>query len=1002
MFGLLQRRSRRRRLATGHRQSLKALGLAYLVLGDVNRAVPVLEEAADRPRPDAHILSDLSAAYLARATRNSQPQDFANALTAAERAVKLDPGLAEGWFNRACALERLSLSEEARQAWQDYLKVDDRSGWAEEARNRMKAAGAPPQSGTVDDDRRAVERVANGGAGAATVADIVKTSPQAVREWAEHQLLVVWPRLILSGRFSEAGALVFRIKPLTDVLARERDDAFLAEALSVVIRVSTDERRARSLASAHQKYQAASDASFNDHIVESTKLIQDVLAPLDEAHSPFAESARRLDAVGSYYANDLTGALTKATAVVAYAKAHRDSELRGLAYRLQGLVHVVQGEFASALDSNEAALKCFQVSGDLANEASIQSSLAENFQLIGATDQAWQAHFAALSRIGTVRERNVRHVILQGASIAALRDDMPEVALHLQQAALDNAYQWGRPPAVITGHITRAQIYSRLSQPQGVALDLLEAHRYARNIQDPLLVARNEARILLASGETAARERPDEAIETLSSALSYFERTGTSWPLASVYLARGRAQLAAHRDQLAEQDFLAGIQVFERMRSSLTSESLRTSYFEQPWDLFSEMIRLQVTRGNPGRALVFAEQARARTLLEAIDNRNDAAPAAPAAVQKLLPRGVAVLYYAALDDRLLIWLLTADRQDFVETSVRQADVTRILERYHSDAGSDLRNTSSLMALYDVLIRPIQAHLPDRNALLIVPDGVLHAVPFAALIRREDHRYLVEDHALATSPSLTIIERSIAQRAVAVDGLTRALVLGDPQVGVEGLARLPEASREAREIANLYSHPDLLTDSDATKARFIDSAGSYEVVHFAGHGISNDEYPSLSRLLLAGVDESSRSLFAQDIARMRFDRTQLVVLAACRTSTGRIRRGEGVLSLARPFIAAGVPTVVATLWDVDDRTESPPAGGVSSRAPTRRAGGGRAALRATCRACRPQPDPSRTGELGHVHNHRRVAVARLLECEGFVRTAITPYQLSNDVNTLEVV
>ena len=115
----------------------------------------------------------------------------------------------------------------------------------------------------------------------------------------------------------------------------------------------------------------------------------------------------------------------------------------------------------------------------------------------------------------------MRHVILQGASIAALRDDMPEVALHLQQAALDNAYQWGRPPAVITGHFTRAEIYSRLSQPQGVALDLLEAHRYARNIQDPLLVARNEARILLARGETAARERPDEAIETLSSALSY-------------------------------------------------------------------------------------------------------------------------------------------------------------------------------------------------------------------------------------------------------------------------------------------------------------------------------------------------------------------------------------------------------------------------------------------------------------------------------------------------
>ncbi len=91
-----------------------------------------------------------------------------------------------------------------------------------------------------------------------------------------------------------------------------------------------------------------------------------------------------------------------------------------------------------------------------------------------------------------------------------------------------------------------------------------------------------------------------------------------------------------------------------------------------------------------------------------------------------------------------------------------------------------------------------------------------------------------------------------------------------------------------------------------------------VVHFAGHGVSNDDAPALSRLLLAGPGRSDRSLFAHEIAAMRFAHTDLVVLAACRTSAGRIRRGEGVMSLARPFIAAGVPTVVASLWDVDDR------------------------------------------------------------------------------------
>jgi CHAT domain-containing protein len=131
--------------------------------------------------------------------------------------------------------------------------------------------------------------------------------------------------------------------------------------------------------------------------------------------------------------------------------------------------------------------------------------------------------------------------------------------------------------------------------------------------------------------------------------------------------------------------------------------------------------------------------------------------------------------------------------------------------------------------------------------------------------------------------------------------------------------LPDAEREARDIADLYADPALLVNEAATKARFVSLAGSYDVVHFAGHALSNDDYPGLSHLLLSGsTGQADGTLFAHEITRMKFDRTRLVVLAACRTSAGRIRRGEGVFSLARPFLAAGVPTVVASLWDVDDR------------------------------------------------------------------------------------
>ena len=144
------------------------------------------------------------------------------------------------------------------------------------------------------------------------------------------------------------------------------------------------------------------------------------------------------------------------------------------------------------------------------------------------------------------------------------------------------------------------------------------------------------------------------------------------------------------------------------------------------------------------------------------------------------------------------------------------------------------------------------------------------------------------------------------------------MIGNPRDDAAPSATLPDAEREAQNIAALYSKRQLLLQHDATKARFIELAPDYDVVHFAGHGVSNDDYPALSRLLLAGEDESSRSLFAQEIWWIHLPRTDLVVLAACRTSAGRIRRGEGVLSLARPFIAAGVPTVVASLWDADDR------------------------------------------------------------------------------------
>jgi CHAT domain-containing protein len=151
------------------------------------------------------------------------------------------------------------------------------------------------------------------------------------------------------------------------------------------------------------------------------------------------------------------------------------------------------------------------------------------------------------------------------------------------------------------------------------------------------------------------------------------------------------------------------------------------------------------------------------------------------------------------------------------------------------------------------------------------------------------------------------------------------VVGNPRFDSEefpSLERLPESEVEARTVAGLYSDSELLTGEAATRTRFLESASRHSVVHFAGHAIANAEFPLLSRLVLApdrsAPTAGSGALFARELYSTRFPMTRLVVLAGCHTSSGVVVKGEGVMSLARPFLAAGVPAVVATLWDLEDR------------------------------------------------------------------------------------
>jgi CHAT domain-containing protein len=212
---------------------------------------------------------------------------------------------------------------------------------------------------------------------------------------------------------------------------------------------------------------------------------------------------------------------------------------------------------------------------------------------------------------------------------------------------------------------------------------------------------------------------------------------------------------------------------------------------------------------------------------------------------------------------------------------------------------------------------------DLGRLVIVPDDAIATVPFAALID-ERGRFVLQDHVVEITPSATLfVHANERQRSLSRDGVGSALVLADPTVDSDlfpGLTRLPGAVKEL-EVAGLYRRATRLTGRDATRDALFMALGEHSVVHLATHALVDDALPSRSALAMAPKrrGDGSGALYADEIPALTLPRTRTVVLAACGGTGGPLAGTAGRLSLARSFLAADVPEVVAALWPVGDQS-----------------------------------------------------------------------------------
>ena len=343
--------------------------------------------------------------------------------------------------------------------------------------------------------------------------------------------------------------------------------------------------------------------------------------------------------------------------------------------------------------------------------------------------------------------------------------------------------------------------------------------------------------------------------------------------------------------------------------------------------------------------------------------------------QQVLDEKTILLEYALGEEKSYLWVVTQTelksfelpKRSLVEATARRVyDLLLVSNKTQARRPAEL----ALTELGRMILGPA-AGLLNKERLVIVADGALEYVPFAALPvlsaqQVQTYEPLIARHEVVNLPSATVLsvlrrEASSRQRApealaVLADAVfqsddarvtqgrgkahasvptgadTQPPTQGDlmrsaGEVGVVNFPRLPFSRREADAIVAKAGQPRTLKALDFTASRetvFKSKLDQYRIIHFATHGLLNSQHPSLSGIVLSLYDEQGRPIDgfvrAHEIYNLKLN-AELVVLSACRTALGSEIRGEGLVSLTRGFMYAGTPSVVASVWDVRDEATS---------------------------------------------------------------------------------
>jgi CHAT domain-containing protein len=471
-----------------------------------------------------------------------------------------------------------------------------------------------------------------------------------------------------------------------------------------------------------------------------------------------------------------------------------------------------------------------------------------------------------------------------------------------------------------------------------------------------------ESLTILGDAYASVKKYP-KAVELYRSALSEDIEKGYSVGFIDIDLLTKLGNTLASVDRLTEaesylrlalkygEEFRTQLGYGESSTTKQWSDADRIFLAERKTKGFQQLQQVLVRQNRSNEALEIAEEARARTFVELLAARTTGrplgqdlrdlppAPKLAAMQQTAKTQNATFVQYSIVDENLLyIWVLKPTGEISFRSTAINVDqpLAKLVTKGRLEMGVRGRGTRSLpqasellpeasnhrAQLHQLLIAPIATELPQdpNQTVVFLPQGDLFMVPFAALPDAQG-KYLIERHTIAIAPSIQTLEfTQVLAKRVGASG--SALIIGDPKMPEYNgtrLSPLAGARQEAIAIGKVLNTTPLL-GNQATKQTVLQQMQSAHILHFATHGLLDTvqgEMPGAIALAPNGSDNGL--LTSGEIFDLKL-KADLVVLSACDTGSGKIT-GDGVVGLSRSFVAAGVPSVVVSLWAVDDHSTS---------------------------------------------------------------------------------